>query len=150
LDELGLLPAIEALCERQVAPIHLDIASAVDEGEPRFAPEVETAVYRIVEEALKNVARHAGAGDVAVRLWAEPPTVIVEIEDRGDGFDVDAVLATGATYGLASMRARALSLGGQLSVQSKAGSGTRVIVSLPLPSPIDALPPARLGGHVVR
>lgn len=89
--------------------------------ERRFPPEVETAVYRIVQEALTNVARHAGVPEVTVRLWADQNMLGLQIEDQGTDFDPEATLAAGTSSGLAGMRERALLLGGHLTVESAPG-----------------------------
>jgi signal transduction histidine kinase len=99
--------------------------------EGRFAPEVETAAYRIIQEALTNVARHAGVSETTVRLWADQDTLLVRIEDQGTGFDPAAVLAAGHASGLAGMQERAALCGGQLTVDSEPGGGTRLALELP-------------------
>jgi PAS domain S-box-containing protein len=133
LDDLGLLPALVWHFERYTAQTKVEVTLKHTglEGR-RFAPEIETAAYRIVQEALTNVARHAGVSDATVRLWADHDTLGLQIEDRGAGFDPDAVLAAGATTGLAGMRERAVLLGGQLTIESQIGAGTRLTAELPI------------------
>ncbi len=133
LDDLGLLPTLLWHFERYTTqtPVGVAFKHTGLEGR-RFGPEVETAAYRIVQEALTNVARHAGVREVWVRLWADEQTLGVQIEDRGTGFDPKAALAAGATTGLAGMRERAVLLGGQLRVESAPLAGTRVRAELPL------------------
>ncbi len=132
LDDLGLLPALLWHFERYAAQTNVEVTFEHTGLEGRFAPEVETAAYRIVQEALTNVARHAGVSEVTVRLWASQDTLGVQIEDQGAGFDPEAALASGATSGLAGMRERPVLLGGQLTVESAPGAGTRVTAELPL------------------
>ncbi|MBC8446936.1 MAG: PAS domain S-box protein [Chloroflexi bacterium] len=132
LDDLGLLPALLWHFERYAAQTNVRVTFEHHGLEGRFAPEVETAAYRIVQEALTNVARHAGVSEVMVRLWANQDTLGVQIEDQGTGFDPEAALASGATNGLAGMRERPVLLGGQLTVESAPGAGTRVTAELPL------------------
>jgi signal transduction histidine kinase len=103
----------------------------------RFAPEVETAAYRIVQEALTNVARHAGVSEVTVQLWTDQDTLSVQIEDRGTGFDPEAAQASGNTTGLTGMRERAVLLGGRLTVESAPAAGTHVTAELPLGDPVE-------------
>jgi signal transduction histidine kinase len=131
LDDLGLLTALPWFFKRysqqtgvQVQFKHTPLAS-------RLAAAVETAVFRIVQEALTNVARHAGVKDVAVRLLVDSAFVTVQIEDKGGGFDPARALAAGATSGLAGMQERALLLGGEFSLESAPGRGTCLTVSLP-------------------
>ena len=134
LDDLGVLPALLWHFDRYTAQTHVRVTFQHSGLERRrFAPEVETAAYRIVQEVLTNVARHASVDQVTIRLWTDQDTLGVQIEDRGTGFDPEAALAAGTTTGLAGMRERAVLLGGQLTVESAPGAGTRVTVELPLP-----------------
>jgi PAS domain S-box-containing protein len=132
LDDLGLLHTLLWHFKRYTAQTRIDVTfrrSGV-EGR-RFAPQAETAVYRIVQEALTNVARHAGVSDVTVRLWADGDVLGVQVEDRGVGFDPD-VVPVGASTGLSGMRERVALLGGQLTVESARRVGTRLTAELPL------------------
>jgi len=98
----------------------------------RLPREVELAAYRIVQEALTNVARHAKATECDVRLTQLPDRLLVEVEDNGIGFVDDndrPIVARG--LGLVSVRERAVRLGGTFNVLSAPGEGTRIIVSLP-------------------
>ena len=100
--------------------------------ERRFASELETAAYRIVQEALTNVARHAGVAGVIVRAWTEHNTLALRIEDRGHGFDPDGVWKSARSSGLSGMRERSILLGGRLMIDSAPGSGTTITAELPL------------------
>jgi PAS domain S-box-containing protein len=138
LDDLGLLPALLWHLDRYTAQTRVRVTFKHNGLERRrFAPEIETAAYRIVQEALTNVARHAGVGEVAVRLWTDQDTLSVKIEDRGTGFDVEAALAASNTTGLAGMRERAVLLDGQLTVESSPAAGTCVTAELPLGDPVE-------------
>jgi len=137
LDDLGLLPTLLWHFERYTAQTSVRVRFKHSGLEGRFAPEAETAAYRIVQEALTNVARHAGVSEVMVRLWADQDMLGLQIEDQGTGFDPEAALAAGATTGLAGMRERAVLLGGQLRVESAPGAGTRVTAELPLGHPVE-------------
>jgi signal transduction histidine kinase len=131
LDELGLAPAIETLTDRMAAVNGLDVRRQVELGErSRLAPEIETTAYRIVQEALTNAAKHAGAErvDVAVRLVAEE--LVVEVTDDGGGFGVGDPTEG---FGLSGMRERVALAGGTLAVESTA-AGTRVAARLPVES----------------
>jgi len=132
LDDLGLLPALRWQFERYTARTAVQVAYAHAGVERRFPAAVETAAYRIVQEALTNVARHAGVQEVAVRLAADQRVLRLEIEDRGAGFAPKGVEAHGRAGGLAGMRERALLLGGRLDVTAASGSGTRITAELPL------------------
>jgi len=132
LDDLGLLDALLWSFGRYTARTRVRVAFQHTglEGR-RFPPEIETAAYRIVQEALTNVARHAGVAEVAVRTWADQDVLGIQIEDRGRGFETEAALA-GGTTGLAGMYERAALLGGYLAVESAPGAGTRLTAELPL------------------
>jgi signal transduction histidine kinase len=131
LDDLGLGPAIETLAKRQAAigafTVGVDIELASDR---RLRRETETAIYRIVQEALSNAVKHAGAEEVSLRVAQLSDRVQVAVEDDGRGFDPDAVRAG---FGLTGMRERALLAGGRLWVASEDGGPTRVTAVLPLP-----------------
>jgi PAS domain S-box-containing protein len=133
LDDLGLLPTLLWHFDRYTAQTNVRVTFRHTglEGR-RFGPEVETASYRIVQEALTNVARHADVSEVMVRAWADQDILVVQIEDQGAGFDPEAVLAAGETTGLAGMRDRAVLLGGKLTVESAPGTGTHLMAELPV------------------
>jgi signal transduction histidine kinase len=131
LDDLGLLPALLWLFERYSAQTGVKVAFEHTGLEGRFAAETETAAFRIVQEALTNVARHAGVPQAVVRVWADGRTLGVQIDDGGKGFDPNGALHA-ATGGLSGMRERATALGGQLTLESKPGQGARVMAELPL------------------
>ncbi len=133
LDDLGLLPTLPWLFERfsshtnvRVVFEHMIIDSK------RFGHEVETAVYRIVQEALTNVARHARTTRATVRLWARESVLGVQIEDAGAGFDVQSVLSAGNGNGLHGIRERVMLLGGRFTVDARPEGGTRVTAEFPL------------------
>ena len=127
LDELGLAAAIEGLARRAETVEGLDVRLDVELGEDRLEPEVETAVYRLVQEALTNVAKHARAEHVAIRVHGTGDRNTLEVADDGHGFDA-AQPADG--FGLAGMRERAGLMGGTLHVVS-GDAGTSVRVELP-------------------
>ncbi len=131
LDELGLIPAIESHIRSvgEVAgfPVRLE-AEGVD---AELSPEAELAVYRIVQEALSNVVRHAGATHAVVQLRREPEQLVVTVQDDGRGFDAVRVRSAGG-LGLFGMSERAAYLGGRVDVRSSPGGGTRVLAEIPL------------------
>jgi signal transduction histidine kinase len=139
LDDLGLLPALLWLVERYTAQTGVRVSFERGPLPERFDPAVETAAYRIVQEALTNVARHAGVREAVVRLWADADWLGLQVEDRGAGFDPRAV--AGPSAGLSGMRERAQLLGGHLEVESAPGQGTRVTAGLPLRGADEASPP---------
>ena len=127
LDDLGLGPAIEALLERRRV-VGLEIVAEIDlENLVGLEPELETTIYRVVQEALTNVAKHAGAADARVVVCATGGEVLVEVTDNGAGFDTAAQTSG---FGLAGMRERVYLAGGRLDVES-GPEGTTVRARLP-------------------
>jgi signal transduction histidine kinase len=133
LDDLGLVPALRWNLERFRSGSDLEVVFFErTEQEQRFPADVETAVYRIVQEALTNVVRHAEAGSVKVRLWTSTGSLFVQVEDDGRGFDADSALLSSASLGVGGMRERAALVGGTLSIDATHGAGTRVTAEIPL------------------
>jgi len=129
LDELGLQPAIESLASRVAAVEGLEVETEVSlggEGE-RLAPELETAVYRLVQEALTNVVKHAGANRVTIEIVAADGHVEVIIADDGAGFDTEAPREG---FGITGMRERVGLVDGTLAIASGPGEGTTVRATL--------------------
>ena len=130
LDDFGLVPALERLttgfAEHTGIAVDLEAGAITD----RLPPEVETAIYRIVQEALTNVAKHAQASRVSVLLTRSDGRIKAVIEDDGQGFDADRGLGDG--IGLIGMRERIELLDGTLAVESSETSGTTVAVEVPV------------------
>lgn len=133
LDDLGLADALDhyiADCCRHYG-LHIEFtAHGLDEQ--RLPPPVETALYRIVQEALTNVARHAQAQLASVLLERRGAEIILIVEDNGQGFDPDAVNKRGQRLGLYGIRERAELLGGKMTIESAPGQGTSLFVTIPL------------------
>jgi PAS domain S-box-containing protein len=132
LDDLGLLPTLAWHFGRYTRQTKVQVDFKYIGLEKRVAPEIETAAYRIVQEALTNVARHADVSEVSVRLWLDQDALRVQIEDEGVGFDSEAALAAGITGGLSGMQERATLLGGELRIESTPGAGTFLLAEFPL------------------
>jgi signal transduction histidine kinase len=98
----------------------------------RLPPVLETTVYRIVQEAMNNVLKHASAQTVSVSVERRGGHVLAIVEDDGVGFDLEQASATTTHIGLASMRERAAIAGGELTIESQPGTGTTVRAKLPL------------------
>ncbi len=130
LRSAGLLDALRSLFTEFTGrtQVNVDFQCGEDIGE--LPDEVALAGYRIVQESLTNIARHSGANEVVVRLTREPDRLSLEIADNGSGFDVSAVKSS---VGLTGMKERALALGGELTIISSPGKGTRILAELPLP-----------------
>jgi len=139
LDDLGLLPAIEflarGLSERSGVPIRV-----VGSGRRRLPTAVETALYRVVQEALRNAVRHASAGGIELRLDHGAGGVRLLVKDDGRGFDVATTLGRRGSRGLGliGMRERLNEVGGALAIKSAPGSGTEIWISIPLEEGRDA------------
>jgi PAS domain S-box-containing protein len=137
LDDLGLAYALKWYADRQAERAGLNIEVAADLSLPRLSHDIEIGCFRIAQEALTNVVRHAKARRASVTLKRGTTTVELRVQDDGIGFVVDTVpsAATGAaSVGLASMQERARLLGGEVRVKSVLRQGTEVIATLPLPS----------------
>jgi signal transduction histidine kinase len=137
LDNLGLGVALDSLLEEWSARngIDADFHSVGVDGE-RFPVEIETALYRVVQEGLTNVLKHAGATRVSLVLERARGFVGVILEDDGEGFEVDGVLASpekAKRLGLRGMRERVALLGGSVDIESTPGAGTTLFVRIPEP-----------------
>lgn len=138
LDDLGLLAALRWHFDRYTTQVKIKVDFNHNGLERRrFASEIETATYRIVQEALTNVARHAGVKQVEVNLRVEESALRILIKDLGAGFD-PRTLPAGATAGISGMRERAIMLGGRLKIESAPGVGTLLIAKLPLRARVSA------------
>jgi PAS domain S-box-containing protein len=144
LDDLGLLPALLWHLQRYSQQTHVavDFKHAGIEAH-RFSPEIETAAYRIVQEALTNVARHGGVAEATVRVWGDSEALTVQVEDRGAGFDEAELQANGKTSGLAGIRERVALLGGQITIEAAPGQGAHLTAVLPLAEPARKRPTRR-------
>jgi signal transduction histidine kinase len=135
LDDLGLLAALRDLHKEFMDRFRLPVDFQVLGLDGRRLPaRIETALYRIVQEALTNVARHAQARGVSVLLECRRSAVKLIVEDDGVGFDAMAEQHAGSRdrLGLYGMRERASLVGGQLVIESSPGLGTAVYVEIPL------------------
>lgn len=133
LDDLGLLPSLVWFARRYTTQTNIHV-SLRHRGlqKKRFAPPVETAVYRLVQESLNNVARHAKVDEVVVSVVAGKKTLDISVEDAGTGFDAQSALARNRSSGLSGMRERVRLLDGDLEIISAPGKGTRIFIRLPL------------------
>jgi signal transduction histidine kinase len=129
LDDFGLQPALERLAElvgsRSGLDVQLNVRSSVS-----LPPEYETALYRIIQEALTNIVKHAGAHSISILVLDVEGAVRTVIEDDGTGFDPRTVRE--GALGLVGMRERVSLLGGRFEVESARGAGTTLIVELPV------------------
>lgn len=131
LDDLGLADALEWLLEQQAGPAGWRTRLELPEAFDRLPGHIETACFRICQEALTNAARSAGATEVAVTLRTAPGELVMTVEDNGTGFDLDrygSVEERKKHFGLVSMSERAGLAGGQFEIDTAPGRGTRVRV----------------------
>ncbi len=134
LDDLGLVAALHrdtGDCARKHG-IEVDY-QVTGLGDLRLAPEMETTIYRIVQEALTNVAKHANASNVSVLLECRGDDLIAIVEDDGEGFDISSVMGSkikDRKLGLFGMQERASLIGAKLTIESQPGTGTSVFVEL--------------------
>jgi signal transduction histidine kinase len=130
LDDFGLEPALRRLGQSVREAAALDVQVEARLGTERLPPDVETALYRIVQEALTNVVKHAGADHVSILVTRKPSSVLVVIEDDGRGFDPEQTRAAG--LGLLGMNERVELLDGTFQVEAEPGAGTTLLIELPL------------------
>ena len=133
LDELGLSPALRGYLEAQARRSGLVIDLAADSVPPGLPSEIEIAAFRVAQEAVTNVLRHAQARRVSVEVRYDPGWLDVRVVDDGRGFDVAETLdhAAGRHLGLLGMRERVDSLGGSVTIESTPGHGTAIRAHLP-------------------
>ena len=130
LDDLGLVPALEWQAREVFKRTGLRVQVTADENARDLPDEHKTCIYRVVQEALHNCARHAQARNVTVEVRQQPCQIVLTVEDDGRGFDARRVRG----LGLVGMEERVHHLGGDLRVKSRPGAGTTIAVVLPLAS----------------
>jgi signal transduction histidine kinase len=130
LDDFGLAAALERLTQTFSEATGIEVQLEAALGEERLPGEVETTLYRIVQEALTNTVKHAGARKVSILLMRRGGAATAVIEDDGRGFDPAAVHEDG--LGLLGMRERVALLEGKLTVESSPESGTTLVAEVPL------------------
>jgi signal transduction histidine kinase len=135
LDDLGLAAAIRWFAERHLSGAGIAVRCEIAALDGHVAPEVETALFRAVQEAIVNITRHASAETVLIQVSADLSGIQVEIEDDGVGFDPAGVVSDPGSLrgvGLLGMRERLEIVGGTLQIDSEPGSGTHVVMSVPV------------------
>lgn len=129
LDDLGLAPALRWLAEQTAARSGFAVQLHLGAMEPRLPAEMETACFRIVQEALTNITRHAAARNVEIDLQREAEAMVLRVRDDGCGFDIAAAHARaldGGSLGVLGMQERAMLVGGQLDIISAPGQGSEL------------------------
>jgi two-component system, NarL family, sensor histidine kinase DevS len=128
LDDFGLLPAVERLAQTFTEQVGIATDVEASLGETRLPPEVETALYRLVQEALTNVVKHSRATHVSISLVRKARSVSVVVEDDGVGFTEQP----GEGLGLVGMRERVGLLDGRLEIESRPDQGTTIVAEVPV------------------
>ena len=136
LDNLGLAPTLEWLTKEVSGRAGIRIDLEMPDEDLGVSGDAATAIFRIVQEALTNVARHAGADWVGVEVQRRGGNVVVRVSDNGKGF-IEAEMRKARSFGLLGMRERAYVLGGELNVSSSAQTGTQIEAVIPLFGKVD-------------
>ncbi len=129
LDDFGLAPAIERLVDSHRQDTSVDVDLEIQLGDGRLPADVETTMYRIVQEALTNVTKHAAATRISVTVTRTADAAVLVVEDDGEGFELAGETAG---LGLTGMRERVALVGGRLKVETGTGSGTTIAAEIPL------------------
>jgi signal transduction histidine kinase len=132
LDDLGLPAALRWYCGELQTRVPLQVSLEILGRDQEIQPEMKITLFRVVQEALTNVIRHSQAAHATVRLYFQPKSVSVQVEDDGVGFDTSLIMdRRHPSWGLMGMEERASLLGGTLSLRSSPGKGTLVVVTIP-------------------
>jgi signal transduction histidine kinase len=129
LDDFGLVTAVERLTDTFREQSGLEVELAAQLGPDRLPSEVETALYRVIQEAFTNIVKHSGASRVSVLLQRNVASVLAVVEDDGSGFDPGRTRED--ALGLAGMRERLALVGGRLRIESSSGAGTTLVAEVP-------------------
>lgn len=135
LDDLGLIPAIRWYARTNLSDLGVQVKFATNNETIRLPQHIETMLFRITQEAVSNILRHAEAREVDIWLGQENEAVILEIRDDGRGFDVEQISGQALSrkqLGLLGIHERVSLVGGQLKVDSAPGTGTRIFISVPI------------------
>jgi signal transduction histidine kinase len=135
LDTLGLVAAVRQHAKNSLQPLNINVTIEVKGTEMRFPPDVEAALFRVIQGSIGNIAEHSKAKNASIVLVYQPDEFSLSISDDGQGFDVSKITdveASGRGRGLFSMRERIGSLGGTSGVESKIGAGTTVWAKIPI------------------
>jgi len=146
LDDLGLVPVLQWYIDKYAKRLSIEVEFKAVNVEERLPAEVETVLYRVVQEALTNVAKHTQASRVGIRLQRTESAVLASVQDNGRGFDVEEIAGREPLergIGLIGMRERVTALGGRFNIQSRPGQGTQLTMQIPLRSEQTGGPPLK-------
>ena len=134
LDHLGLVPAIRWFAELHLEPKNVRVIIKQETPINRLSPELETAIFRVVQEAINNIARHSAARNVELKMWLMQDQLCVDIFDDGIGFEINSVTISpdsGRGLGLLGMEERLELLNGELTIEAAPGAGTKISIRVP-------------------
>jgi signal transduction histidine kinase len=135
LDTLGLPAALRRLAEANLGAKGIEVTTEFQGLEPRLPPQIELALFRITQEAISNIVRHAEARKANISVRCDDRECVLCVEDDGKGFDVSQITtidSTGRGAGLFGMKERVTLIGGKCSIDSMPGSGTKVVAKVPV------------------
>jgi len=139
LDDLGIVSAIEWFCgELRKTLTNLDVVETLRADDDAIRPAVKVAIFRILQESCSNACKYSRACRLTVLLETDAEGIRLEVTDDGVGFDPKVVRCACRGYGLASMSKRAAMTGGQVTIRSQSGEGTRILASWPARDPAEA------------
>lgn len=131
LDDLGLVAAIRSMADDITKHQNMKISLVTSLEGSRFSNDIETALFRICQEAVQNIARHSKASEATISFTFQGNQLRLEVRDNGEGFDTRNRPSTSGHMGLIGMRERVVLLGGQFRIESSAGQGTCVFAEVP-------------------
>jgi len=131
LDDFGLIPTLRWYIDNYARRSDIRVSLKTKDKDHRFPPEVEEALYRIIQEALTNVAKHAEATEASVSVSKKGSTAVLSVRDNGIGFDPQKALSVAKGMGLASIKERVDMLGGGFEIISRPRKGTKLNIQIP-------------------
>jgi len=148
LDDLGLALALRAQTKKHLEPLGIQVDLRASGLRDNLPHEVETTVFRVVQEAITNIARHSRATQASISLTKQENRLLIRVRDNGQGFDLDQVMnGPRQAWGLLGMEERVTLLGGKFYISTRPGAGTLLLAEIPLGGDWN-LTPAKGGGRV--
>ncbi len=132
LDQLGLVAALRSYIRSRLQTEDIKVRLHLDEMQNQLSAEIETILFRVIQEAINNIIRHSRATMVEINMKIEDSMVLATVKDNGIGFNVEAKLTNTESFGLLGIRERVALVGGGLSIESQVGRGSCLKVSIPL------------------
>jgi signal transduction histidine kinase len=132
LDQLGLVPALRSYAKSRLEAQNIETRLHSVGLNERLSPQIETTLFRVIQEAITNIIRHSNASKVSIEVVAKESEITATVIDNGKGFNVDAALQAPDSWGLRGVQERVAVVGGQLNIESGAGRGTIIRVRIPL------------------